>query len=84
MRLVGAFEAKTHLSRLLEEVAAGETVVITRNGTPVAELRPVEGRSKISVAEAIRRIRTGPKMRQAEGESVASLVRGLIDEGRRY
>lgn len=39
---VGAFEAKTHLSRLLDEVAAGETIYITKHGKRVAELRPAE------------------------------------------
>lgn len=33
---VGVHEAKTHLSRLLDRVTAGEQVVITRRGTPVA------------------------------------------------
>lgn len=35
---VGVHEAKTHLSRLLEDVAAGEEVVITRRGEEVASL----------------------------------------------
>jgi prevent-host-death family protein len=39
---IGAFEAKTHLSRLLDEVAGGETVYITKHGKRVAELRPPE------------------------------------------
>lgn len=39
---VGAFEAKTHLSRLLDEVAAGATIYITKHGKRVAELRPPE------------------------------------------
>jgi prevent-host-death family protein len=39
-REIGAFEAKTHLSALLEQVALGRTFVITRHGRPVAELRP--------------------------------------------
>jgi prevent-host-death family protein len=34
-------EAKTHLSRLLTEVEAGGTVIITRRGKPVARLGPV-------------------------------------------
>jgi prevent-host-death family protein len=38
---VGVHEAKTHLSRLLEDVAAGEEVVITRRGEEVATLVPV-------------------------------------------
>jgi prevent-host-death family protein len=37
---VGVHEAKTHLSRLLEDVAAGEEVVITRRGQAVASLVP--------------------------------------------
>ena len=39
---VGVHEAKTHLSRLLARVVAGEEVVITRSGRPVARLVPVE------------------------------------------
>lgn len=39
---VGVHEAKTHLSRLLEEVAAGEEVMITRRGEQLARLVPVE------------------------------------------
>jgi prevent-host-death family protein len=38
---IGAFEAKTRLSELLEKVRQGRTFVITRRGQPVAELRPV-------------------------------------------
>jgi prevent-host-death family protein len=37
---VGVHEAKTHLSRLLEDVAAGEEVLITRRGEAVASLVP--------------------------------------------
>lgn len=38
---VGVHEAKTHLSRLLERVEAGEEIVIERRGRPVARLCPV-------------------------------------------
>ena len=37
---VNVHEAKTHLSRLLEQVAAGERVVISKAGTPIADLVP--------------------------------------------
>ena len=40
--IVNVREAKTHLSRLLEEVAAGADVVIARAGKPVARLVPIE------------------------------------------
>ena len=42
MREIGTFEAKTHLSALLEEVARGETIVITKRGRVVARLTPPE------------------------------------------
>ena len=38
---IGAFEAKTRLSELLEKVGRGHVYRITRRGKPVAELRPV-------------------------------------------
>jgi len=37
---INVHEAKTHLSRLLERVAAGEEIVIARSGRPVARLVP--------------------------------------------
>jgi prevent-host-death family protein len=40
--IVNVHEAKTHLSRLLEDVAAGAEVVIAKAGKPVARLVPVE------------------------------------------
>lgn len=39
---VNVQEAKTHLSRLLAQVEAGEDVVIARGGRPVARLAPLE------------------------------------------
>jgi antitoxin (DNA-binding transcriptional repressor) of toxin-antitoxin stability system len=41
MKKVNLYEAKTHLSSLLERVAGGETIVVCRRNVPVAELRPV-------------------------------------------
>lgn len=59
--LVNVHEAKTHLSRLLERVAAGEEVIIGRAGRPVARLvpyvqtaerrRPGRWRDRVTVAE---------------------------------
>ena len=47
MSVVNVHEAKTHLSRLLARVEAGEEVVIARNGTPIARLIPYESRPGI-------------------------------------
>ena len=54
---VGAFEAKTNLSRLLDEVANGAVVRITRRGKPVAILRAVEGTSTERAVDALRGLR---------------------------
>ena len=44
MKTYNVHAAKTHLSRLIEEAAAGEEVVIARAGKPVARLLPFEPR----------------------------------------
>ena len=46
MTVVNVHEAKTHLSRLLAQVEAGEEVIIARNGTPVARLVLCKKRGK--------------------------------------
>ena len=40
MQEVGAYEAKTNLSRLLRQTRAGKSFIITQRGKPVAELKP--------------------------------------------
>lgn len=58
MSEVGAFEAKNTLSALLDRVAHGEEIVITRHGKPVARLIPNVGRIDRAQAEAaVARIR---------------------------
>lgn len=41
MTTVNVHEAKTHLSRLLQQVEAGEEVLIARDGKPIARLMPL-------------------------------------------
>ncbi len=45
--VVNIHEAKTHLSRLVERVEAGEEVVIARAGRPVARLIPYRARTRL-------------------------------------
>ena len=77
MEAVGAYEAKTHLPRLLEDVAAGKSVVITKHGVPVARLVPAQQRAAEprEVIDALRNARRGV---QLGGLS----LRDLISEGR--
>ena len=60
MDTIGAFEAKTHLPKLLDRVARGESITITRHGRPVAHLVPVESdrrRARQAVARITERRR---------------------------
>jgi len=54
---VGAFEAKTQFSALLEKVAEGEEVVITRHGKPVARLIKAQSADKADIDDAIARLK---------------------------
>jgi prevent-host-death family protein len=56
MTTVSAYEAKTHLPRLIRAAERGETVIITRHGKPVAKLAPVEDQRRESVAEVMKRM----------------------------
>jgi prevent-host-death family protein len=78
MRTVGAYEAKTHLSQLLEEVSRGGQVAITRNGIPVALLVPVPSAQKPDTREVIRQLR---ELRR--GVTLGGMaVQEMIEEGR--
>jgi len=46
MKTVNIHAAKTHLSRLVDDVVAGEEVVIAKNGKPMARLVPFETEAK--------------------------------------
>lgn len=78
MRTVGAHEAKTHLSQLIEEVTRGERVAITKNGTPVALLVPVPFSQKPDAREVIRQLREFRRGITRGGSS----IREMIEEGR--
>lgn len=46
MQTINIHEAKTHLSRLLEQVAEGEEIVIAKAGKPIARLVPLDAAPK--------------------------------------
>ena len=46
MKQVNVHEAKTHLSRLLEEVETGEEIVVAKAGRPVAKLSPIRAKGR--------------------------------------
>jgi len=78
---VGIFEAKTHLSSLLDRVAKGEKITITKHGVPAAILIPPgDARPKLSHAEVVEGMRA---LRQRVKRGKPS-IRELIQEGRRF
>ena len=56
MESIGAYEAKSHLPRLLDRIARGESLIITRHGRPVAQLVPVAHDDRERARHAARRI----------------------------
>lgn len=81
MELIGAFEAKTHLSALLDRVANGERITITRHGVPAAVLVPPPGSpEKMTHAQIVEGFRDLRK--RVKGGGVT--VREMIEEGRRF
>jgi prevent-host-death family protein len=78
-KVVSAFDAKTHLSRLLQETEQGAVITITRRGRPVARLVPIETEQKPlkpdDVLKEFKEIRNRAKGRVN--------IRSLIDEGRK-
>jgi prevent-host-death family protein len=80
METVGSFEAKTHFSALLERVAKGETITITKHGIPVAKLVPATALARRSRAEVIRELKEFRKGRTLGGLT----LKQLINEGRRF
>jgi prevent-host-death family protein len=74
MAQVGAFEAKTHLPALLERVAQGETITITRHGKPVARLVPVEPDLNMTAHDAVQEMLEFGRGRSLGGLSVRDLM----------
>lgn len=80
MHTVGVFEAKTHLTALLDEIEQGGEVLITRRGKPIARLVPAEAgfdRAKARrAAEGLREV--------SKDLTLGDLsLKELISEGRR-
>jgi prevent-host-death family protein len=77
---VGAFEAKTHFSNLLDRVEKGDRIVITRHGREVAVLAPIEKRPVPNLVELARRALAASK-----GTSLPKgmTIKDMINAGRK-
>jgi prevent-host-death family protein len=81
MREIQASDAKTHLSRLLDDVEHGETIVITRHGRPIARLVPDEESRRAEHVAAVAAIKA---MRKGNRNITVEELLSMRDEGRRY
>lgn len=79
MEIIGQRELRNDNARVIAAVAAGETFVVTRNGTPVAELRPVQDSRPRFVARAaiIEAAARGPRI---DGERFRGDLERVIDQ----
>lgn len=80
MSEIGAFDAKTHLPRLLRRLHEGEQFVNTKHNRPVAELIPFRQRDAVRIRAAIDRSAAFQKTHSPRGLP----VRQLIEDGRRF
>jgi antitoxin (DNA-binding transcriptional repressor) of toxin-antitoxin stability system len=82
MTTMGFYEARTHLSELLDQVAKGKKVLITRRGKPAALLSPPPVEAGKDVRQVVKEMLLY-RDRQKRTRGGLS-VRELIEEGRRY
>ena len=81
MDRIGAFEAKTHLPKLLDRVERGESLLITRHGKPVAELVPPREHDRERARAAMERLEA--RRNEMNGVSIEELI-AMKHEGHRY
>jgi antitoxin (DNA-binding transcriptional repressor) of toxin-antitoxin stability system len=81
MRTVGLAQAKAELSALLDAVEAGDEVVITRRGTPVARLVREQAPTPASAQAWCERLRRFHQGQPVHPTTAVELVRELRDQG---
>ena len=90
MPKVGAYEAKTHLPKLLDRVKKGERFVITKHGQPVAELVPISASDPERIKKAIddlKELRATLKQRGVRLQDLLrkeESIRDLAHKGHRF
>ena len=78
---IGAFEAKTHFSQIIEKAEKGEDFIITRRGKPVAKIIPFRQEPEMTRKEAMEQLAEMRKLYR--GEPGSFNIREAIEEGRR-
>ncbi len=75
MRTVGSHEAKTHLARLLDQVAQGAEITITKRGKPVARLVPIYARRDERIQRTITEIENFTIPRPLTNAEILTLIK---------
>lgn len=81
MESIGAFDAKTRLSELLDRASRGESFLITKHGRPIARLVPEGEEDHRRVAAAVERLKSFRGT--LKGTTINDVLRDR-DEGRRF
>ena len=79
METVGLYKAKTHLPKLIERTNKGELITITKYGTPIAILQPLDLKKNTNIQTIIMELRQFREKNNLAGLS----IREMIEEGRR-
>lgn len=81
MTTISFYEARTRLSELLDQVAKGKKILITRRGKPAALLSPPPGVEK-DLKKVIQEFKAYSKR---QGRTLGNLtIREMIEDGRRF
>jgi prevent-host-death family protein len=81
MTSISYYEARTHFSALLDQVARGKRILITRRGRPAALLTPPPEEARRDVKQVIAEMKA---LRRGNTLGKGVSIRDLIDEGRRF
>ncbi|MEA2876508.1 MAG: Antitoxin Phd YefM, type toxin-antitoxin system [Hyphomicrobiales bacterium] len=83
---VGAYEAKTKFSELIARAEKGESFVVTKNGRPVAEIKPPKAfdreRARQAGERILARLDAAPKVSEAEAQRNWEETKRMIEEDR--
>ena len=83
MRTIGFYQARTHLSELLDQVAKGKKVLITRRGRPAAVMGPPPKEEQQNVSLVVKETLA---FRDKQGPALGgkATIRQLLEQGRRF
>ena len=80
MRVISQRELRNQSAAILRDVQAGQSMIVTRNGTPVAELRPVSRRRFVPRAVLAQAARSAPRIDAARFHAdLDALVEPYVD-----